>query len=160
SGKRETTLPRWEKYAAFAEKVRLVGHGEKLPTGPVRAGWWGGVASEYSKGDARALIAREHRFYSCYQFAGLAEALSVRSSPVAQFEAGAAISPRRVHFLKGRINAAPARTMPVRLLGRRRLDGLGSDGVAIDGSDQLDLLPSVTRNRSRFLIGELVDLAF
>ena len=47
-----------------------------------------------------------------------------------------------------------------RLLGGRCLDGPGRDGVALDGSDQLDLLPGVTRNRSRFLIGELVDLTF
>jgi hypothetical protein len=67
-------------------------HGETLPTGPVQSAWWGGLAPDYSKGDARAIIAREHRFYS-YQFAGLVEALSDRSSPVAQFEAGAAISP-------------------------------------------------------------------
>ena|SRR5436190_6948616 len=56
----------------------------------------------------------------------------------------------------------PRRSVPCQssLLGRRRLDGLRSDGVALDGSDQLDLLAGVTDNRSRFLIGELVDLAF
>jgi hypothetical protein len=62
-------------------------HGEMLRTGPVQSTWWGGLAPDYSKGDARAIIAREHRFDSWDQFAGLVEALSDRSSPVAQFEA-------------------------------------------------------------------------
>jgi Ankyrin repeats (3 copies) len=62
-------------------------HGELLRTGPVQSTWWGGLAPDYSKGDARAIIAGEHRFDSWDQFAGFVEALSDRSSPVAQFEA-------------------------------------------------------------------------
>jgi ankyrin repeat protein len=62
-------------------------HGEMLRTGPVQSTWWGGLAPDYSKGDARAIVAREHHFDSWDQFAGFVEALSDRRSPVAQFEA-------------------------------------------------------------------------
>lgn len=62
-------------------------HGEMLRSGPVQSTWWGGLAPDYSKGDARAIIAREHRFDSWDQFAAVVEALRDRGSPVAQFEA-------------------------------------------------------------------------
>lgn len=62
-------------------------HGEMLRTGPVQSTWWGGLAPDYSTGDVRVIIAREHCFDSWDQFAGFVEALSDRSSPVAQFEA-------------------------------------------------------------------------
>ena len=62
-------------------------HGELLRTGPVQSTWWGGLAPDYSRGDARAIIASEHGFDSWDQFAGLVEALSDRRSTVAQFEA-------------------------------------------------------------------------
>jgi ankyrin repeat protein len=62
-------------------------HGEMLRSGPVQSTWCGGLAPDYSKGDARAIIAREHRFDSWDQFAAVVEALRDRSSPVAQFEA-------------------------------------------------------------------------
>ena len=62
-------------------------HGEMLRTGPVQSTWWGGLAPDYSVGDARAIIAREHHFESWDQFESLAEALKDPSSPAAQFEA-------------------------------------------------------------------------
>ena len=62
-------------------------HGDMLRSGPVQSTWWGGLAPDYSKGDARAIIAREHRFDSWDQFAAVVEALRDRGSPVAQFEA-------------------------------------------------------------------------
>lgn len=60
--------------------------GELLRTGPVRSTWLGGLAPDYSHGDARAIIAREHHFESWDQFAAHAEALKDRNSPAAQFE--------------------------------------------------------------------------
>jgi ankyrin repeat protein len=65
----------------------LARHGDMLRTGPVQSSWWGGLAPNYSKGDARAIIAREHHFESWDQFAAFAEALKDAESPVAQFEA-------------------------------------------------------------------------
>src|SRR5438477_11165126 len=65
----------------------LARHGDLLRKGPVQSSWWGGLAPDYSKGDARAIIAREHDFESWDQFASFAEAMKGRRSPVAQFEA-------------------------------------------------------------------------
>jgi ankyrin repeat protein len=62
-------------------------HGEILRTAPVQSTWWGGLAPDYSMGDARAVIAREHHFDNWDQFESLAEALKDASSPAAQFEA-------------------------------------------------------------------------
>ena len=63
-------------------------HGELLRTGPARSTWWGGLTPDYSPGDARSIIAREHHFERWEQFAAHAEALKDRNSAVAQFEAG------------------------------------------------------------------------
>src|SRR5438093_4367587 len=56
----------------------LARHGDMLRKGPVQSSWWGGLAPTYSKGDARAIIAREHHFESWDQFAAFAEALAQR----------------------------------------------------------------------------------
>src|SRR5262249_22592149 len=65
----------------------LARHGDMLRKGPVQSSWWGGLAPDYSKGDARAIIAREHHFETWDQFAAFAEALKDARSPIAQFEA-------------------------------------------------------------------------
>ena len=72
---------------ASALEALLRDHGDLLRAGPVQSTWWGGLAPDYSQGDAQAIIAREHRFDSWDRFAGLVAALRDRSSPVAQFEA-------------------------------------------------------------------------
>lgn len=64
-------------------------HGGMLRAGPVQSTWWGGIAPDYSTGDAGAIIAREHGFDSWGQFSAFAEASSRPDSPVAQFEASA-----------------------------------------------------------------------
>jgi ankyrin repeat protein len=61
-------------------------HGAMLRRGPVQSTWWGGLAPDYSQGDARAIIAREHHFEDWARFAAHAEALKEGSSPAAQFE--------------------------------------------------------------------------
>lgn len=58
-----------------------------LRTGPVQSTWWGGLAPDYSVGDARAIILKEHHVDSWDEFASLAEARRDPSSPIAQFEA-------------------------------------------------------------------------
>jgi hypothetical protein len=65
----------------------LARHGDMLRKGPVQSSWWGGLAPNYAKGDARAIIAREHDFESWDQFAAFAEAMKDTRSPIAQFEA-------------------------------------------------------------------------
>jgi Ankyrin repeats (3 copies) len=65
----------------------LLEHGQMLRTGPVQSTWWGGLAPDYSQGDARAIITREHDFRSWDEFAAHADALIDSQSPVAQFEA-------------------------------------------------------------------------
>jgi hypothetical protein len=62
-------------------------HGEMLRTGPVRSTWWGGLAPDYSQGDARAIITREHDFENFDQVGAHGDALKDSGSPVAQFEA-------------------------------------------------------------------------
>src|SRR5438094_7237301 len=37
----------------------LARHGDMLRGGPVQSSWWGGLAPNYAKGDARAIIAKE-----------------------------------------------------------------------------------------------------
>src|SRR5437016_6357117 len=64
----------------------LARHGDMLRKGPVQSSWWGGLAPNYSKGDARAIIASEHHFESWDQFAAFANAMKDARSPVAQFE--------------------------------------------------------------------------
>jgi hypothetical protein len=65
----------------------LARHGDMLRKGPAQSSWWGGLAPNYAKGDARAIIAREHDFESWDQFAAFAEAMKDTRSPIAQFEA-------------------------------------------------------------------------
>ena len=65
----------------------LVRHGDMLRKGPVQSSWWGGLAPNYAKGDARAIIAREHDFESWDEFAAFAEAMQDTGSTIAQFEA-------------------------------------------------------------------------
>jgi hypothetical protein len=60
----------------------------------VQSSWWGGLATDYSKGDARAIVARAHHFESWDQFAAFAEAMKDARSRVAQFERGFPITSR------------------------------------------------------------------
>src|SRR5438067_9684760 len=46
----------------------LARHGDMLRNGPVESAGWGGLEPNYSKGDARAIIAREHDLESWDQF--------------------------------------------------------------------------------------------
>src|SRR4030095_878064 len=62
-------------------------HAEMLRTGPAQSTWWGGLTPDYSKGDARSIIAREHHFLSFDDFATHNEALKDATSSTAQFEA-------------------------------------------------------------------------
>ena len=57
-------------------------HGDVLRAGPPRAGWWG----DYSKGDARFIIGKEHFFESWDQFAAFRDASQNPSVALAQFE--------------------------------------------------------------------------
>lgn len=107
-------------------------HGQMLRTGPVQSTWWGGLAPDYSQGDARAIIVREHQFENWDQFAAHAEALKDHDSAVAQFEAAAdAIVtgdvPTLEHLLQVRpelIRARSARTHHSTLLHY-----IGSNGI-------------------------------
>src|SRR5439155_7012432 len=84
-------------------------HGDMLRTGPVQSSWWGGLAPNYSKGDARAIIAREHDFGSWDQFAAFADAMKDARSPVAQFEAAVdAIIVGDIATLEGLLSANPS----------------------------------------------------
>ncbi len=84
-------------------------HGEMLRTGPVQSSWWGGLAPDYSKGDARAIIAREHHFESWDQFADFASALKDEHSPIARFESAVdAIVVGDVATLERLLKADPA----------------------------------------------------
>src|SRR5436190_22481637 len=65
----------------------LARHGDMLRKGPVQSSWWGGLAPNYAKGDARAIIAREHDFENWDQFAAFAGAMKDARSTIAQFEA-------------------------------------------------------------------------
>jgi ankyrin repeat protein len=110
----------------------LARHGDMLRKGPVQSSWWGGLAPNYSKGDARAIIAREHDFESWDQFASFAEAMKDPRSPVAQFEAAVdAIIIGDIATLEGLLRANPS------LVGARStrkhhstlLHYVGSNGV-------------------------------
>ena len=57
-------------------------HGDVLRAGPPRSGWWG----DYSQGDGRFIIGKEHFFESWDQYAAFREAWQNPSSPVAHFE--------------------------------------------------------------------------
>jgi hypothetical protein len=62
-------------------------HGDLLRAGPVQSSWWGGLAPDYTAGDGRAIIAREHHVESWDEFANLTDALKDPVSQIAQFEA-------------------------------------------------------------------------
>jgi ankyrin repeat protein len=51
-----------------------------------QSSWLGGLTPDYSTGDARSIIVRNHFFESWNQFAAYAAALKDKTSPVAQFE--------------------------------------------------------------------------
>ena len=57
-------------------------HGEVLRSGPPRYGWWG----DYTQGDGRFIVAKEHFFERWDQFAAFLEALRNPNSPVTRFE--------------------------------------------------------------------------
>jgi hypothetical protein len=110
----------------------LARHGDMLRTPPVQSSWWGGLAPDYSKGDARAIIAREHHFESWDQFAAFAEAMKDARSPVAQFEAAAdAIVIGGVTALRRLLRANPSlvRARSTRKHHSTLLHYVGSNGV-------------------------------
>jgi len=49
--------------------------------------WCGGLSAEYSRGDVKAIIAREHHFQNWGEFSEYQTALKEKDSPEAQFEA-------------------------------------------------------------------------
>ncbi len=61
-------------------------HEQMFRSGRPESAWLGGLAPDYRAGDARAIITRAHEFESWEQFAAFAEALTDRTSAVAQFE--------------------------------------------------------------------------
>ncbi|PYR25073.1 MAG: hypothetical protein DMF92_21270 [Acidobacteria bacterium] len=110
----------------------LARHGDMLRKGPVQSSWWGGLAPNYSKGDARAIIAREHHFESWDQFAAFAEAMKDTLSPVAQFEtAVAAVIDGDVVTLDRLLRASPwlVRARSTRVHHSTLLHYVGSNGV-------------------------------
>src|SRR5262245_17484051 len=72
---------------AGALEAWLLEHGQTLRRGPVQSTWWGGLAPDYTAGDANAIVAREHGFESWDAFAAFAGAIKDGRSPMAQFEA-------------------------------------------------------------------------
>jgi ankyrin repeat protein len=110
----------------------LARHGDMLRKGPVQSSWWGGLAPNYSKGDARAMIAREHDFESWDQFAAFAEAMKNARSPVAQFEAAVdAIIVGDIATLEQLLRANPSlvRARSTRKHHSALLHYVGSNGV-------------------------------
>lgn len=110
----------------------LRNHGETLRSGPVQSTWSGGLAPDYSVGDARAIIAKEHHFASWDQFAAYAEALKDPSSPVAQFEAAVdSIVTGDVVTLERLIHANPdlIRARSIRKHHSTLLHYVGANGV-------------------------------
>src|SRR6266852_5255967 len=110
----------------------LARHGDLLRNGPVQSSWWGGLAPDYSKGDARAIIAREHDFESWDQFAAVAKAMKDARSPVAQFEAAVdAIIVGDIATLKRLLRANPSlvRARSTRIHHSTLLHYVGSNGV-------------------------------
>ena len=61
-------------------------HEQMFRTERPQSSWLGGLAPDYSAGDARSVIVRNHFFASWDQFATYAAALTDQTSPVAQFE--------------------------------------------------------------------------
>lgn len=72
--------------AATLERL-LIEYGEVLRKGPSPAYGSGGLSPDYSAGDARAIIAREHHFANWGDVARFLEARSDPGSPIARFEA-------------------------------------------------------------------------
>ena len=64
-------------------------HGKMLRRERPQTSWLGGLTPDYSKGDAKAIIAREHYFEDWDQFAAFKKQLNDPSSPVARFERAA-----------------------------------------------------------------------
>ena len=107
-------------------------HGEMLRTGPVQSTWWGGLAPDYSVGEARAIIASEHHVDSWDQFESLAETLKASSSPARQFEAAVdAIVTGDVATLGGLIHTNPnlIRARSTRTHHSTLLHYVGANGV-------------------------------
>jgi hypothetical protein len=110
----------------------LTRHGDMLRKGPVQSSWWGGLAPNYAKGDARAIIAREHDFESWDQFAAFAEAMNDARSPIAQFEAAVdAIVGGDIATLERLLRANPSlvRARSTRKHHSTLLHYVGSNGV-------------------------------
>jgi hypothetical protein len=110
----------------------LARHGDMLRQGPVQSSWWGGLAPNYAKGDARAIIAREHDFESWDQFAAFAEAMKDARSPIAQFEAAVdAIVTGDLETLERLLRANPSlvRARATRKHHSTLLHYVGSNGV-------------------------------
>jgi hypothetical protein len=110
----------------------LARHGDMLRKGPVQSSWWGGLAPNYAKGDARAIIAREHDFESWDQFAAFAKAMMDARSPIAQFEAAVdAIVGGDVARLERLLRANPSlvRARSTRKHHSMLLHYVGSNGV-------------------------------
>jgi len=61
-------------------------HEQMFRTEPPRSSWLGGLAPDYSAGDARSIIVQNHGFENWSQFASYATALTDGQSAVARFE--------------------------------------------------------------------------
>jgi len=64
----------------------LQGHGKMLRSEQPQSTWFGGLTPDYSKGDAREIIAREHFFENWNAFEAFRKALGDSASVVAEFE--------------------------------------------------------------------------
>src|SRR5436190_6707520 len=112
--------------------VMLARHGDMLRKGPVQSSWWGGLAPNYAKGDARAIIAREHDFENWDQFAAFAGAMKGARSTIAQFEAAVdAIVGGDIATLERLLRANPplVRARSTRKHHSTLLHYVGSNGV-------------------------------
>jgi ankyrin repeat protein len=110
----------------------LARHGDMLRKGPVQSSWWGGLAPNYAKGDARAIIAREHDFENWDQFAAFAGAMKDARSTIAQFEAAVdAIVGGDIATLERLLRANPSlvRARSTRKHHSTLLHYVGSNGV-------------------------------
>src|SRR5207249_60853 len=100
--------------------------------GPVQSSWWGGLAPNYAKGDARAIITREHDFENWDQFAAFAEAMKDARSTIAQFEGAVdAIVGGDIATLERLLRANPSlvRARSTRKHHSTLLHYVGSNGV-------------------------------
>src|SRR5687767_2536174 len=61
-------------------------HEQLFRTERPQSSWQGGLIPDYSAGDARSIVVRNHDFESWDEFAAYAEALRSTESRVAQFE--------------------------------------------------------------------------